>query len=237
MSKEYRPEKTAKRVDELKKLLQPDSRPMKAFGMAGDYMILGLLWTIVCFPVITAGAATCALYRVSRHLLNHEESGGLLRDCWEGFRENFKQGTLAWLLVLAVGAFLFLDLWFYWLWAGGSAFGVVLFGIFTAIAILWLFVSTWLFGYISRFVCTIKEALRNSFLLSIRHAGWTVLMLAAEIGLLVLCLNFPILIIVWPGMIAYINGLVFERIYKKIRVQVIGSDDTPETPEEEDNGE
>ena len=71
-----------------------------------DCMCLSILWLICCLPVVTAGAATAALYATVHRYIRKEE-GHLLRTFFGAIRENWKRATLVWLVVLAAGIALY----------------------------------------------------------------------------------------------------------------------------------
>ena len=70
-----------------------------------DCMCLSILWMVCCLPVVTAGAATAALYATVYRYLRKEE-GHLLGTYFGAFRENWKRSTPVWLVLLAAGALL-----------------------------------------------------------------------------------------------------------------------------------
>ena len=69
---------------------------------------LNLLWAICSIPIVTIGAATTGLYYVMLKLARGEE-GNVTKMFFRSFRENFKQATVLWLILLAVGLFLGAD--------------------------------------------------------------------------------------------------------------------------------
>ena len=66
---------------------------------------LNLLWFIFSIPIVTAGASTAALYYVSLKIVREEEHG-LTAMFVRAFKENFKQATVLWLILLGVGGIL-----------------------------------------------------------------------------------------------------------------------------------
>ena len=70
--------------------------------------LLNILWFICSLPVFTIGASTTALYYASLKVIRDEES-----HAWtlffRSFKENFKQATQLWLILLAAGLFLGAD--------------------------------------------------------------------------------------------------------------------------------
>ena len=69
---------------------------------------LNLLWMVCSLPVFTAGAATAALYDVTLRIVR-EEDPPLTTRFFRAFRENFRQATVLWLILLGVGALLGAD--------------------------------------------------------------------------------------------------------------------------------
>ncbi len=71
---------------------------------------LNLLWFVCSIPVFTIGAATTALYYASLKVVRDEDShvGALF---FRSFRENFRQATVIWLILLGVGLFLGADVY------------------------------------------------------------------------------------------------------------------------------
>ena len=69
---------------------------------------LNLLWFVCSIPVFTIGAATTALYYASLKVVRDEDShvGAMF---FRSFRENFRQATQIWLILLGVGLFLGAD--------------------------------------------------------------------------------------------------------------------------------
>ena len=66
---------------------------------------LNLLWFVCSLPVFTAGAATTALYYVSLKIVRDEEHH-VGRLFFHALRDNFKQATALWLIMLGAGLFL-----------------------------------------------------------------------------------------------------------------------------------
>ena len=89
-----------------------DNPIWRFIGKFCDIMILNVLWLICCIPVVTVGAATTAVYYVTLKLVRDEE-GPTIRSFFKSFKENFKQATVLWLIMLAVGALLGFDLYFF----------------------------------------------------------------------------------------------------------------------------
>ena len=69
---------------------------------------LNLLWFICSLPIFTIGAATSALYYTCLKIIRNTE-GNVTRTFFKAFKENFRQATVIWLIMLAVGLVLAFD--------------------------------------------------------------------------------------------------------------------------------
>ena len=69
---------------------------------------LNILWFICCIPVVTIGASTTALFYVTLKMSKNEE-GNLTKAFFHSFRENLKQATIIWLILLFLGIVLGID--------------------------------------------------------------------------------------------------------------------------------
>ena len=70
--------------------------------------LLNLLWFVCSLPIVTIGASTTALYYASLKLVRDEDHH-IVSQFFRSFRENFKQATVLWLILLGAGLFLAAD--------------------------------------------------------------------------------------------------------------------------------
>ena len=78
-----------------------------------------------------------------------------------------------------------------------------------AVAIMW---SAFLFPYIARFENTVKQTLKNAFLLMIRHLPWALLLLVILIASALSIYIIPVLLVVIPA----VTSMVFDFIYEPL---------------------
>ena len=62
------------------KLFNYDSPFWSFMSRLADLIILNLLWIVFCIPVVTIGASTTAMYRVTLNMVRGEGSGADLPD-------------------------------------------------------------------------------------------------------------------------------------------------------------
>lgn len=75
------------------------SRLMNWFEMGCDLVLLNLLWLSLCLPVITVGASTTAMHYVVRKMIAGEPYK-VAGSFFHSFRENWKQATALWLMLV-----------------------------------------------------------------------------------------------------------------------------------------
>ena len=84
------------------KLFSPDSKFMIAMSRLADLTLLNLLFLITCIPLFTVGAASTALYTVAFRIGTVRETG-VIKPYFRAFRDNFRQATILWLLLVLGG--------------------------------------------------------------------------------------------------------------------------------------
>ena len=197
----------------MRRLFDPDSPVMGCLYKVFDAIVLGLLWILCSLPVVTMGAASAALYTATRRCLVHSESY-LLRTFFSAFRENWKQATLVWLLVLALLGLLAVDAAvFRSLAAAGTAWG----GFYWVILALFCLVLTWsayLLAYCARCQGTAAEVLRISFQLLMLHPIRALGVLLPLVGGIALALIAPGLIFFLPAPVCWLESRTIEVIFR-----------------------
>jgi len=195
----------------MAKLFDMNNPIWKFMGKVADMFLLTLYWFLFSIPVVTIGASTTALYYTALKAEKDKE-GYLFRTFKEAFKENFKQSTIIWLIMLAIGSFFGVDLYFYY--NIDAPFAVVAFWGFVVLSVLYLFVLTMVFPLTSRLDAGVKKLFFMSFMVSIQNFSWTLFMLVATI-----CILACSLFVLWPLMLISVGAIAW--IHAKILVMVI----------------
>ena len=124
-----------------------------------------LMFILFSLPVFTAGAAFVALYHVMLKTLRGDGVINPFAQFWTGFRTNFRQATVAWLLALALIAFGWFDVQIC-LQAGGWV-GGVRYAIYALGALLFI-VLTYLFPTMAAFENTLPSLARSGLYFAFR---------------------------------------------------------------------
>ena len=91
------------------KLFNLDSPVMVFLSKVANLMILNVLTIICCIPIFTAGAAITALYYVTIKMARGDDPYIIKGYIFKSFKENFKQATIIWLIMLVILAIIAVD--------------------------------------------------------------------------------------------------------------------------------
>lgn len=197
-----------------------DSKFSQVMSRLFDLMILNLIFIIMCIPIITIGANITAMYYVTIKMVRNEDSY-TFKSYFKSFKENFRQSTIIWLILLFAGIFLVSDIYLVNNVMTGAITNIKY--VFFFLLMVYFFIFLYVFPSQSRFYNTIKHTFLNSLLFSIRHLPYTILMLAVIVGPFFVCLysagtifSFYIMFLFLFGFsaTAYVNSIFFNKIFK-----------------------
>lgn len=220
----------------LQGIFNYDNPVWRYIGKFGDLMLLNVLWIICSIPIFTIGASTTAVYYVTMKLVRNDD-GYTFRSFFKSFKENFKQATIIWLLMLATGIILGFDLYFFLMVVNGnSMFRTIFTAVIGAFTIIWLFIFSYVFPLQCRFYNPVKKTLFNAFFMSIRHFFQTLGMLALDVFLLVASYfslfyapQFTVMVILFGfPLMAFINSYILNSVFNKY----IPKEENSENPDE-----
>lgn len=193
-----------------------DSPVMRFLSLVGDLMILNFLMIICCIPIITIGAACTGMHYVLLKIVRGEE-GYLLKGFWKSFKQNFRQATILWLIMLLViavyvGDFLIFSY-------SGLKFPAPLIVVILALAIVLMMVAVYIFPVLSRFDNTVRNTLKNAFCMAVLNLPKTILLILL-VALPVVVLYFSsyagIFVIMFGiSLPAYLSAHLYSGIFKK----------------------
>ena len=190
---------------------------MRGMMLITNLICLNLLWLLCCVPVITAGAATTAMYSVIFQYITKQDDS-VLKPFFKAFKENFKTVTPIWVLHLLIGAALGAEV--FYLSQGAQLWIKAIFGI---LLFVYIGVSAYLYPILARYYTSRKQALLNSFALSTRYLFTTfcvVVLNAVPVALILLLPEmFWKTILLWSlggfSLIAYLCGKMLLVVFRK----------------------
>lgn len=209
-------------------ILRYDNKGMALISKAVDSFILGLLWLICSLPVLTIGASSAAFYYAFNKSIR-QNIGYPWKEFLHGFRINFKQATILWGILAALGLVLSLDI--YILTGDYLEIGIFKPALLVAAVMVGVMAVMWGlcgFAYLSRFENTLKLTLRNSLLVTFSSIFWSLLLLVLFVSAVILFFSVPILSLFVPAVYMLGANRILERVFR----QYMGPDDLAAQKEE-----
>ena len=199
---------------------------------------LNLLWFVCCIPIVTIGASTTALYYTTLKIARDQDHD-LGRMFFRSFRENFRQSTVLWLILLAVGFFLGADGYIaYHLRAASTGPVAVMWTLILALiigaAVIYTIVLLFVFPLVASVSNTNWAMLKNSFFIGTHYLFCTILVFAVHfaMGFAMIAVFFP-LIVLGEGLCA----LVSAHLMNNVLLACSYDPDAAEDDEEEEDGD
>lgn len=220
-----------------------DGPLIEGLTKVADIVILNLLFIVCSIPIITIGASWTAMYYVTLKMVKNEECY-IVKSFFRSFKQNFKQATVIWLIMLFIGFILYFDVKvmggeYGQVIAASSGVAKVMSVLLMAATVFYLLVISYVFSVLSRFDNTIKNTMKNALLMSIKHFPLTIVILVVILVPLAIVYMNPrlfILIFVIFGLIAYITSYSFVKIFKNYMPnEGIADDNEFEIKIEDDN--
>ena len=194
--------------------------------------MLNVLWFVCSLPIVTMGAATTALYYACLKIVRDEDSH-VAAQFFRSFRQNFRQATQIWLILLGCGLFLGLDgyILYHLRLTSGGTMGVIwtlALAVVIAAAVVLVIVLEHVFPLLASVENTIRAMLKNAFLIGTHYLFATILVFAVHFAMFfVVVAWFTPLIIFGEGLCALISAWLLNSIL----ISVSGTPEDEEKPE------
>jgi uncharacterized membrane protein YesL len=201
------------------RIFNMDNKFFTFMSRVADLIILNVVFIVCCIPIVTIGASVTAMNYVTMKMARNEESY-IVKSFFKSFRENFKQATIIWLILLVAGLLLGMDFRIVQQVESTGLLKVVTYGLYM-VALIYAMVLSYIFPLLAKFDNTIKNTFKNAMLMSIRHLPFTIVILLVGFAPAIATLTIPIVLayglIVWImvgfSLIAFLNSLMFVRIF------------------------
>lgn len=220
------------------KFFDMESPIMRTLSRVADLMILNLLVAVCCIPIITIGASYTAMHYVVLKMIRGED-GYLVRGFFKSFKENFKQATLIWLLMLLVIVVYVGDALIF-------SFSTIVFPkplviAVVAVGVIIFLISMYIFPLLARFENSIRNTIKNAAFMAVGNLPKTILMAVIYALPLVICYfsTYAMLFVFLFGISvpAYGAAWLYSNIFKKFEPEVEMVSDMDFTIDMGDEGE
>lgn len=198
----------------MKGIFSLDSPLYKFMEKFGQIVLLNILFIVFSLPIVTIGASLAATFYTAMKMGDDEE-GYIFKTFMKGFKENFKQGTMLF-IIFAAGIYI---LYIYKQVADISN-SFILITLFILAVVIFVQGMMYSFPLIVRYDNTIPRTIQNSFEIALKHPLTTIfimLLIAIEVALftwnetmlfLGLFIGIPVLV--------YTEAVMSKRVFAKI---------------------
>ena len=199
------------------KIFAKDSALNRFTDTFGNLTLLNVMFVVSCIGIVTIPAAVTALYSCALKLLREKEFS--VKYYWKAFGRDFKQSLIIGLLIAVVGAIFGANLYISKQMPDMTPmFRYVLYFMIFLLACI----ASYVFPMIAQFENNLKDQVKNSLLLALRHAPKTliiVLLNALPVLLFLIDVNiFVFSLLLWAlfgfSVVAYVNSRNFAKIFK-----------------------
>lgn len=190
-----------------------DSPVIAFLNKMTDIIILNLLFLLCCIPIVTIGAACTALYHVSILSIRLGD-GYVVKRFFTSFKNDFKQATILWLLLLLISAFLGWDIFF---WSQlGNDMGKVMICLSTAVWLIVAVISLYLFPVLSKLEGSLWMTIRNAAAFAVGYLPYTLILVVLTGSFIWANVTSPVMnvisIFVGFALLAYIKSFFIYKV-------------------------
>ena len=197
----------------FRSIFNPDSALMITISQITDCVFLSLFWLLGCFPVVTAGASTAALYDAVWHGFRKGDKHSWKRFL-QSFRRNLKPGLLPTVVFLLLTGVLTRALVLVW---NSAVYGNISWAVFAAAAfaaMVLVGVGSILFPMLSRFENSTAALFSNTVRLGLAHLPGTLGLGLLNAATVFLCARYIAPLFVMPALTALISTLFIEPMFR-----------------------
>ena len=199
------------------KFFDLDNPVMRGLSTVADLMILNFWTAICCIPIFTIGASFTALHYVLLKMVRNEE-GYITKSFFKSFKENFKQATGIWAIMLAAAVVLIGD--YYVFKQYPDALPKPLMVVILALGILLYLASTFVFPLLSHFSNSVSKTLKNAASFMVLHIPTAFLMgvlyILPIVGIAFITpYLYPLIFLFGLSVPAYASAWLYSRIFKQ----------------------
>ena len=212
----------------MKNMLDLDGPLVRALSDLNTLVILNILTALFCIPVITAGASVAAMHYVIMEMFENRGDGAA-REFWKRFKENLRNATPVWLILLAAAVFIYMDCRIIMVGQTGLP-RIMLIPLYIG-AFIEASIAVYAFPLTSRFVYSTGATFKNSAILAVANFPRTVLMVLYHVIMPYLLFNvsrlLPLFFLVGISLPAYFSALLYMPVIRKMIGEPEPDEDMP----------
>ena len=194
--------------------------------LVADFILLNLLFIVLCIPVVTIGPAIAALIHTTLKL-SEDENRTLVKPFWNEFKRDIIKKMLLWIVYLVLIAALVYMAQFYWNCSNNNAelfkiIGFMLFMLSAFILVVTIVASIIGRAMTTQYFSPIKRLVKNSYLLIIIMPVQSLIMAAVIVAatLFFIYQTVPVLsffLIIGFAALAYSFAPLIREFFTKVK--------------------
>ena len=203
-----------------------DSKFWHFATLVADFILLNLLFIVLCIPFVTIGPAVSALIHTTLKL-SEDENRTIIKPFWNEFKRDITKKMVLWIVYLVLIAAMVYMAQFYWNFANNNVdlfriFGFMLFVLSTLILVTTIVASIIGLAMTTKYFSPIKRLIKNSYLLIIVMPFQSLIMASAFVIATIFFIyqTVPVflffLVIGFAGL-AYTFAPLIREIFTKIK--------------------
>lgn len=200
-----------------------ESKLKRGMDIFGCLFALNVVFVISCIPIVTIGAAFTALYAMMFRIQRRDDYT-VVREYFIEFRQNFKRGTIAWLIIVLACIVLWGQYTYVYNFEGGlvSFYSVAL----VVEGIVFALILPFLFPLLAYFDNTVGNTFKNAFFLAVSNLGSWIKMSVAWFATIAFSFGYEIIILntwyLWLllmfALLAYGTSLTARKVFDRVAV-------------------
>lgn len=208
--------------DPMRNLFNLDNPVVQFLARVGDLIIVNALFLICCVPLVTIGASIAAMHKVTQAIA-FDEDNGIVKTFFRGFRENFRQATAAWLLMVVFAVSVACN---YLIIAGFAAgnMALVLKWLLIVLSALVVILAAYLFPLLARYQNTLRQHAMNALILAVVKLPRTVGLVGLSIlPVLIAVISFQTFlqtlifwVVVGFGFTSYMSSTLLKPVFREM---------------------
>lgn len=191
-----------------------DNMFFRILDIFAHFVLLNVLWIILCIPIITIFPATAALFSVVQKWITEGTEAGAVQLFFTHFKKNFKKSFIIGMMWMVAGLILYFDLSILLQIEFTGKYFVFILMAFSAI--LYIFMSIYVFFVMVHYELSILHTIKNALILSVSHLFHTGLCLIIIAGAIILTYYFPIFIMISGSVLAFVLNYIFYKLSFKL---------------------
>ena len=201
----------------MSELFNLDGPLMKYGNKFADLMVLNILTVVCSIPIVTIGASYTAMHYVLLKLYRNEEVS-VVKHFSHALKTNFKQATIIWVVYLAAASVITVN--YFCIVKPTMGTNLLIVVVLLIVAVMGTFSLNWALILLSRYENSIKNTLKNGYVVGTSYILKSILM----VGILILPiypivmypLTVPVMILIGFSLQGLVQTMLYNTVFVKL---------------------